>query len=75
MSVSIVSNPELSEWSLWYVYVILLYFIQDPSMKPETWVQQGNNCMFWCIQIWQPSEVEQLFAGLYLARANENKLH
>ena len=54
-----------SEWSHFlYLWVLLLHFILAPCLMPAAYVQQGHSRMFWCIQIWQLSELILLFGGL-----------
>ena len=42
---------------LLYQWVHKPHFIKVPSLMPVTWVQQNYSRMFWCIRIWQLSEV------------------
>ena len=51
--------------TLIYLYLYLTYvycisprdFTTAPTVLPAAWVQQGEGRMFWCITIWQLSEM------------------
>ena len=52
-------NPTI-KWreSLLVFAVLLRHFTPGPSlMMPVAWVQQGHSRMFWCIQVWQLSNL------------------
>ena len=73
-TISRLSMQESSEWSLFlYLWVLLLHFTTAHSMVSAA-RGQGHSNMFWCIQIWQLSELILLIKGLRHPTRNEEKI-